>query len=156
MSAWGELTGYTLSTPCFIILRPPLGRPQAKTQSRTNVLDVNSSWPSPRNQAPALRLGCLPSTASSASLHPPETHGMVSLHRKTCHGQDKKEFKDNWLQVCKKCKIITLNCHKNWSGLATPSHLERVSVLFVRKGCLLRRTTIKHPLKWHVRFSRII
>ena len=63
---------------------------------------------------------------------------------------------ENWLQVCKKCKIVTLNCHKNWSGLATPSHLERVSVLFVRKGCLLRRTTIRPPLKWHVRWSLII
>ena len=107
-----------------------------------------------RNWTSSLWLGGLPPTTSGASLHPPETHRMVSLYKKTCHRHDRK-FKENWLQVCQKCKIITLNCHKNWSGLATPSHLERVLVLFVRREWLLRRTTIKPPLKWHVRLAAL-
>ena len=38
----GELKRYTWSSYCFLILWPPLGRPQAETQSRTNVIDVNT------------------------------------------------------------------------------------------------------------------
>ena len=43
-----------------------------------------------RNRTSPLWLGGLPSTTSGASLHPPETHGMVSLHKKHAIGKIKR------------------------------------------------------------------
>ena len=54
-----------------------------------------------RNRTSSLWLGGLPPTTPGASLHPPETHRMVSLHRKTCHGQDNK---NPWKTDCKSVK----------------------------------------------------
>ena len=58
-----------------------------------------------RNRTSSLWLGGLPPTTSGASLHPPETHWMVSLHRKTCHGQDKKNLR---ITDCKSVKNAKL------------------------------------------------
>ena len=48
------------------------------------IIHMKRNWTSP------LWLGSLPPTTSGASLHPPETHRMVSLHKKHAMGKIKR------------------------------------------------------------------